>query len=104
MFQQDNTFMHVSRSIKRWFESHQSARLEWPPHSSGYNTIENWWVLLARRVYQENWQHFSTTDASKKAIIPVWNSVDKNTIKNLAHTMPNTVPELAIRQGKVIEY
>ena len=64
-FQQDNTAIHTSRKIKRWFED----------EGIDLNPIENLWTIMVRRLYLNNRQ-FATVSDLQKDVQEAWDSID----------------------------
>ena len=51
IFQNDNSPIHIARSVQAWFEEHEDAfqHLPWPAQLIGLNIIEPVWSVLESR-------------------------------------------------------
>lgn len=50
-FMQDNSSVHTSADVRRWFQDHPDVQIiqDWPPLSPDWNPIENVWGLMETR-------------------------------------------------------
>ena len=101
VYQQDNASIHVSRQTKAWFEEKEIDLLEWPARSPDLNPIENFWGVMARKVYVGGRQ-FSTVEELEVQIRNVWREIQLNLFEALINSMPNRLFELVLRKGKQI--
>ena len=52
IFIQDNTLIHTTRKVKKWFEERGIRVIDWPPYSLDLNPIEYTWKRLKDTVSQ----------------------------------------------------
>jgi len=56
VFQQNNTFSHISKKTCAWFDTviseHSFVRIKWPPNSLDRNPIKNLWMHLKTELHR----------------------------------------------------
>lgn len=61
-FQQENVSTNVSQQTKAWIATKKFTILEWPALGSDGNPFQNFWSILASKVYQNSHQFYNVTD------------------------------------------
>ena len=69
VFQQDNAFVHASRSTKKWSQDSRFGVIDWSVCSPDLSPTKNMWGTLAREVYMDNRQ-FQDVEGLKAAVGP----------------------------------
>lgn len=103
VFQQDRAPIHMSNSTKMWFNMHNINVMDWPSLSPDLNPMENVWGHLARKVYANGRQYFSTKDLTT-AIEQAWYELSPEVMQNLVLSMENRVFEVIKGNGNTIKY
>ena len=77
--------------------------MDWPSLSPDLNPMENVWGYLARKVYENGRQYFSTKEL-KAAIEQVWYTLCLEIMQNLVLSTENRVYEVIKGNGNTIKY
>jgi transposase len=84
-FLHDNDPKHTSRVVKEWLHNNGVSMIDFPPYSPDLNPIENLWAKMAREVEERRCE---TVDELQDTIADVWDKVDADFMRKLAHSMP----------------
>lgn len=101
IFQHDNAPAHSSKLIKRFFDENKIELLSWPAQSPDLNPIENLWAIIGSKIAEKN--IYNKKDL-KGEIMNIWLNIDKDTLRNLAYSMPNRLMMTISNGGKNIKY
>jgi DDE superfamily endonuclease len=102
--QQDNAPAHAAKSTLEFFKQKKIDILEkWPPKSADMNIIENFWSILAQKVYKDNRQ-FENKTQLKEAIVQSWLEIAQTLIHKLFDNLPRRINELMEKKGKETKY
>jgi len=100
-FQQDNAPQHTSHLAQRWFHNHGVDLLDFPPYSPDLNPIENLWSILKARVEA---RLARTTDEVERVLKEEWETLDKELLTSLAHSMPTRCAAVVANHGHKAPY
>ena len=70
----------------------------WLARSPDCNPIENMWVILSRKVY-ENGRQYDSLDDLKEAIIYAWDQISLETVKHLISLFPKRLVKVIGAKG-----
>ena len=77
--------------------------MEWIPQSPDLNVIENIWVYLKDKVY-EDVEVINNKELLKKRILKCWSQITKEQIQVLIATMPKRCRLVIKQKGFPIKY
>lgn len=105
-FQQDNSSIHTSNVVKNFFNAQEIQTIQWPAYSPDLNIIENFWVILKRRINQEDraynkeqlWNNISAS------MEDLWNEKTTSMIQNLFKSMPRRLQAVIEANGGHTKY
>uniref|UniRef100_A0A1I7WYI6 DDE_3 domain-containing protein n=1 Tax=Heterorhabditis bacteriophora TaxID=37862 RepID=A0A1I7WYI6_HETBA len=95
--QQDNASIHAIRCTKTWLKISNVKTLNWSSNTPDLNPVENRWIILVRRIHDDNRQFESAKD--QFAISKAWSEVDNSVNKNLVNRMPERIFQVINRSG-----
>lgn len=99
-FQQDNSPIHRSQLVKKFFNESDIKLLEWPPMSPDINIVEDMWKKLSSMVY-DGPQFSNKTDIliKIKQAVDTINSTDRMFVQNLYSTIRSRLCKIIIKKG-----
>ena len=101
-FMQDGASCHTAKLIKEWFEwVNINYFKDWPGNSPDLNPIENLWSIMKSKLKE---QDTSSVPKLVAAIHNIWDSMEKETIQNLALSVPDRLREAIAHKGRPTKY
>ena len=89
---------HYTREALTKFEFKEARLMLWPACSPDVNSIENFWSILKRKIYEDGKQ-YSSKNCLWEAIQRCAAAVDKGTIKTLIDSMNNRLIKVMGAKG-----
>ena len=86
IFMHDNDLKHTSGLIKDWLKRKRIQTLPWPPHSQNFNTIENLWDKVERRVKKHQPKNITQPEL---LLIQEWNQIELPVLEKLVDYVPS---------------
>lgn len=107
VFVQDNSGVHNSHLVRRWFEDHpQFERLPWPAMLPDLNPIENLWALM-----MDTWNdvadhlNIRTREGLHEHLMTMWERQrGRDLCSNLVASMPRRMAAVIESEGYWINY
>jgi DDE superfamily endonuclease/transposase/Homeodomain-like domain-containing protein len=97
----DNDKKFTSRLVQGWLHEAGVTTLEFPPYSPDLNPIENLWGVCARAVEQKACE---TMLELQDVVADVWKKLDVDTMRTLAHSMPQRCKAVIEAEGWHTKY
>ncbi len=93
ILQQDLAPAHTAKGTKSWFYDHGVTVLDWPANSPDLNPIENLWIIVKRKMRDNN------ADDLKAAIKATWASIPPEQCHKLITSMPRRIAVIHAKGG-----
>lgn len=105
VLQQDNSPVHTSRRVTRFFEDRGINTLSWPPQSPDLNIIENVWGLLKTALARRS-LHGLSADDLWGAIKEEWERLrsDSSLTAALYNSLPSRMAAVVAANGDATRY
>ena len=101
-FMQDGAPCHTAKSVVGWLRDCDVPYFnDWPGSSPDLNPIENLWSIIKRKLQTRD---TSSLPRLKEAITEVWQSLEPETLHNLADSLPGRLRDVVRRKGNVTKY
>ena len=97
----DNDKKFRSLLVSEWLHNNGVQCIDFPPYSPDLNPIENLWAVLARACEK---RACDTEDELDDAIATEWSNIDKNLLKELAHSLPARIAAVIAADGWHTKY
>ena len=111
VFQQDNSPVHTAIACKKYLDSRQVTRLDWPAASPDLSPIENWWNELKREVGDAEFPGPRIEDKQRQlreaitgAFTRLQEARGQGIVSHLYESMPRRMAECVQRQGGHTHY
>lgn len=103
VFQDDNTPVHRTHTVRTYMEETDIHHMEWPAQSPDLNVIENCWWKLKRDM--ENKLHIIYSVKDLQLVIrQLWENVSVDFIRDLYHTIPRRLTKMIRAKGCLTKY
>lgn len=101
-FQQDNSSIHRSKVVQRFFEESSIKLIEWPAKSPDLNIVEDLWKEISDRVY-DGPQFYRKEDliVKIKSVINQINTEGNGIIQNLYSGMRSRLAKVLVLKGNL---
>ncbi len=97
----DNDKKFTSRLVQGFLHEKGVTTLDFPPYSPDLNPIENLWAVCARQVEQHE---CDTMEKLQDVVADVWKALDGDTLRKLAHSMPQRCAAVIEAEGWHTKY
>lgn len=95
---EDGAPIHRSNAPKFWRENRGIVKLDWPAQSPDLNPIENLWKQM-KDALQKRSASIKSVEDMKKAILEVWNEMEKERWNGLIDSMPDRIDAVIKAKG-----
>ena len=102
-FQQDNDPKHKSKVVQKYLTNAKFSVLEWPSQSPDLNPIENIWGLIKQRLRKLHLAPKNLDDVYD-FIKREWESLRKEYLLTLVHSMPSRIEAVIKNKGYATKY
>lgn len=99
IFQNDNSPIHIAE----WFEINNLKVLPCPANSPDFNPMENIWVLIAKKVYENNFIARNKNDMSL-AKTKFWEDLVEDDAASLIFSIGNRLQTVIPINGSLTKY
>lgn len=93
----DNSSIHGSDIVQRWFQDAGIQLTQWPANSPDLNPIEHCWALMKRML--RNQYDINTQEKYEDAVLEAWNAIQPEHLQNFIESMENRCVNVIARQG-----
>jgi transposase len=100
-FLHDNDPKHTSGIVKEWLHNAGVSVIDFPPYSPDLNPMENLWNTMARAVETHACE---TMEELQDVVAAEWEKVDKQLMRELAHSMPKRCEAVIAAKGWHTKY
>ena len=94
---QDGAPSHTAKVTMEFFKENKVEVLPWAPYSPDWNPIENLWSILKRKMTSSC---FDTKDELIDEMFDAWNSIEQDTLNNLAASFEKRLRTTVTRGGE----
>jgi len=104
-FVHDNSAVHTSRVVRKWFDEHPEINvINWPARSPDLNPIENLWSQMMRLWNGEENAVLRNSNQLGQHIQNLWQQLNGNYCHQLVDSMPGRLEEVIQAGGYYTKY